>query len=522
MVRLRVREEGALFRWTAIRAVPEVRRIGPCLRAGLVSVLLITAVFPPALADTVTLMPATMARIGTVDERFQSYNVEMVEVTGGRFWRPYGSNTPDSDTELFVWRPPIDLTHHRLRMLAAALAPAYMRVSGTWANATWFADSDTVPSTPPAGFNGILSRRQWRGVIDFARSVGAGIVTSFAISPGTRDLSGVWTPEQARRLLAYTSSVGGAIAAAEFMNEPNLAAIGGAPAGYDAVAYGRDFRLFHAFMKRNFSEVMLLGPGTVGETEMASDLLVASGPDALDALSYHHYGALSERCRGAHAAEDALSEQWLAQTDQTLAFYRLLRDRFAPGKPLWLTETAEAACGGNRWAATFLDTFRYLDQLGRLARAGVQVVMHNTLAASDYGLLDESTLTPRPNYWGALLWRQLMGTGVLDSGVAIRAGLHIHAHCQRGMPGGVTLLILNIDRDTSHTLQLGNDSERYTLEASNLQDAEVRLNGRPLTLETGGNLPRLDGISTSRGAMSIPPASISFLAIPAAANNACR
>lgn len=30
-----------------------------------------------------------MPRIGTVDDRFQSYNIEMVEVTGGRFWKPY-------------------------------------------------------------------------------------------------------------------------------------------------------------------------------------------------------------------------------------------------------------------------------------------------------------------------------------------------------------------------------------------------------------------------------------------------
>src|SRR5438046_452958 len=37
-----------------------------------------------------SLAPATFARVGTVDERFQSYNVEMVEVTGGRFWKPYG------------------------------------------------------------------------------------------------------------------------------------------------------------------------------------------------------------------------------------------------------------------------------------------------------------------------------------------------------------------------------------------------------------------------------------------------
>lgn len=510
-----------MFSRTAASGVQAIRRIGRWLRAGPISTLLIAQVGPPAFADTLTVTPSTMARIGTVDERFQSYNVEMVEVTGGRFWRPYGPNTSDADSDLYAWRPPIDLTNPRLRMLAAALAPAYMRVSGTWANATWFADSEPAPSSPPAGFNGILSRPQWQGVVDFARSVGAGIVTSFAISAGTRDPSGVWTPKQARSLLAYTRSLGGTIAAAEFMNEPNLAAMGGAPAGYDAAAYGRDFKHFHSFVKQNFSDIMVLGPGTVGETEMASDLLVASGPAGLDAFSYHHYGALSERCRGAHTPAAALSEQWLARTDQTLTFYRLLRDRFEPGKPIWLTETAEAACGGNRWAATFLDTFRYLDQLGRLARGGVQVVMHNTLAASDYGLLDEKTLTPRPNYWGALLWRQLMGPGVLEPGVPVRAGLHIHAHCRRGMPGGVTLLVINTDRDASRTLQLGTDSERYTLEAADLQDAQIRLNGRPLVLETGGELPRLEGVRSSRGALSIAPASITFLAIPAAANNAC-
>jgi hypothetical protein len=29
---------------------------------------------------------ASMPLVGTVDERFQSYNIEMVEVIGGRFW----------------------------------------------------------------------------------------------------------------------------------------------------------------------------------------------------------------------------------------------------------------------------------------------------------------------------------------------------------------------------------------------------------------------------------------------------
>src|SRR6195256_7089794 len=140
---------------------------------------------------------------------------------------------------------------------------------------------------------------------------------------------------------------------------------------------------------------------------------------------------------GQTTPEAALSEEWLASKDQTRAFYQTLRDEFEPGKPMWLTETADAACGGNPWASTFLDTFRYLDQLGRLARAGVQVVMHNTLAASDYGFLDEKTLQPRPKNLGAVLWRQLMGSIVLDSGVPIQTRLQFYAHCQRGTSDGV-------------------------------------------------------------------------------------
>ena len=42
-------------------------------------------------------------------------------------------------SDKYAYRAPIDLTNARLRKLAAALAPAYVRVSGTWANATYFA-----------------------------------------------------------------------------------------------------------------------------------------------------------------------------------------------------------------------------------------------------------------------------------------------------------------------------------------------------------------------------------------------
>src|SRR5262249_14024961 len=152
-------------------------------------------------------------------------------------------------------------------------------------------------STAPAGFKTVLTRRQWQGVIEFSRAVDAPIVTSFAISAGIRDAAGIWKPEQARRLLAATRSIGGRIAAVELMNEPDLPAIGGAPEGYDAAAYARDFAVFSAFVKQEAPGVKVLGPSTSGGRSDTADLFAAAA-QGIDVVSYHHYGAVSARCGG--------------------------------------------------------------------------------------------------------------------------------------------------------------------------------------------------------------------------------
>jgi heparanase len=505
-------------------------------------------------ASPVAVTPATMPRVGTTDERYQSFNIEMVEVTGGRFWAPYkkeGSETPPAssstknsapvgmDPSLYRYRAPIDLSNPRLRKLAAGLSPAYVRVSGTWENTTYFHDSDDAePTAPPTGFNSVLTRSEWKGVVDFSKAVDAKIVTSFAISPGVRDADGVWTPVEAKKVLSYTKEVGGSLAAAEMFNEPTFAGMGGAPKGYDAAAYGRDFKAFHAFAREAAPDMLILGPGSVGEVGLipegstgihlikSEEMLTASGP-GVDAFSYHFYGGVSKRCATLGAAsqatvEKALTEEWLSRTNQDEAFYAGLRDRFEPGKPLWLTETGETACGGNPWASDFIDSFRYLNQLGSLAKRGVQVVMHNTLAASDYALVDEATLIPRPNYWSALLWRKMMGTTVLDAGASPSPNLHLYAHCLRHQPGGVALLAINADRTASQELTVPGKSERYILTAKDLMDNKVELNGRELDVSADGDLPQLKGKAQPAGRVLLAPASITFLAIPNAGNASCK
>ena len=97
----------------------------------------------------------------------------MAEVIGGKFWKPYGATTlasPEAggaaakstsfvigqDPGMFQARAPIDLTNPRLRRLAGALGPAYVRVSGTWANSVFFRDS---AGPAPAKAAGGVSRR---------------------------------------------------------------------------------------------------------------------------------------------------------------------------------------------------------------------------------------------------------------------------------------------------------------------------------------------------------------------------
>ena len=490
--------------------------------------------------------PQTMPSVGSVDERFQSYNIEMVEVTGGRFWKPYASksnagapNAPSGnqpagmDPSMYEYRPPIDLSNPRLRKLALALGPAYLRVSGTWANTTYF-DPAGEMKTPPDGFKGVLTGAEWKGVVEFARDANAELVTSFATSAGTRDAAGVWTPAEAQKVADFTKSVGGRIAAAEYMNEPTFAEIGGAPKGYDAAAFGRDLTVFRAFAKKALPGMLLLGPGGVGEGASlvpasmhlvaTADIFAATGP-VFDLVSYHSYSGVSSRCGGkvAGSVEDAaLSATWLASSDTIEQFYARLRDQYEPGKPLWNTETAQAACGGDRWASTFLDSFRYLNQLGDLAKRGVQVQMHNTLAASDYGLLDEKTYAPRPNYWSALLWKKLMGTTVLDAGSSQPPNLHLYAQCLPKHPGGVALLAINVDRIAPLSMSLPLEAERYTLTAPELMGTRILLNGKELALGSEDALPALEGEPQKPGPITLAPVSITFLAFPTAHNASCK
>jgi hypothetical protein len=353
--------------------------------------------------------PKEMRHMCTVDDRFQSYNIGMAEVIGGKCWKPYSrmvyplkdfttAKAVMFDTSLFQNVSPLNFSDNRLQRLAAALGPVYLRVSGTCANSVYFQDNDKAAMNPaPAGFRHVLTRKQWKGVVDFANAIDARIVTSFAICSGVRNKLGNWTPAEAIKVLNYTKSIGGSIYAAEFFQQPNIAIFGGAPRDYCASMYLKDIQEFRKFIKSSALEMILAGPGNVGEGafELPSGMedlttgQIFSGSQipAFDVFSYHFYGAISQRFAGltpvefSTSSEDALAELWFNRAVKAYQYFKEFHDRYLWDTPIWITETADALYGGNPWSETFLDCFRYLEQLGRMARNGVQVVMHNSLTS---------------------------------------------------------------------------------------------------------------------------------------------
>ncbi|WP_214647874.1 hypothetical protein [Novosphingobium aerophilum] len=497
--------------------------------------ILFVSALPLSLAACVSLRQPTnglapLPRVATVDERFLSYNVEMVEVTGGRFWAPYDG----PKGEMYRMRPPTNLADRRLVAMARQLGPAYIRISGTWANSTYLPAPGEVVTSPPPGFNQVLTRDQWRGAVAFAAAVDAKIVTSFPASAGARHPDGSWNPEQAQRLLDLTREAGGEIHSAELFNEPTIPPHGAFPKGYGVADFARDFRIFKSWAAKAAPGMKLAGAGGTAEGTMMkhtpqsdsmgflqSEDLLAANPGSLDIVTYHFYGNVSQRCGSSPSLKDtALSADWLDRTLIDANFYGAMRDRHEPGKPMWLNETAQAACGGSPWAQTFLDSFRFLNQMGALAQKSVQVVAHNTLAASDYGLIDQDTLKPRPNYWAAVLWKRTMGATVLAPPASPSPGLRLYAHCLPGKGGGVGLLAINTEA-SAQSLPLGTKGRSWVLTGQPLDTREVLVNGRVPALTASGNLSGLDGALLG-ASLTVPGQAIAFAALPGAGNPACR
>ncbi|HXG27229.1 MAG TPA: hypothetical protein VNJ47_00060 [Nevskiales bacterium] len=505
--------------------------------------------------ERVAVNPAESTAAQVVSPAFLSFAVDIIAVVGGE------AADPDSDQNIVF--PPYDFDRPKLRRLVQALLdgkPAYMRISGTQIDQTYFDMSDTPVAQPPPNYKRVLTRAQWDKANAFARALGLEIFIGINAGPGPRDALYNWVPDNARDFLRYTAEQQYPVTAIEFGNEPNV--FYGAHAGqilptYTALSYARDIRAFEALRQELLPGATFVGPGPFltsrdprGEQPISVRGVTVSlgAPDpgpALDAVgaplgpeswqvmplvqniygavNYHYYPVFSGRCVfNPKLPEDPLQPAFLDSHLENHAYMSGLRDQWNAGAPLWLGETGSAACGGAvDYSDRHIATFYYLNHLGQLAQRGVQVYVRQALEGGTYGLLQQNSLEPNPDYWASLLWRRLMGRQQLTLDVPqAPQTLRVYAACTPGRPGAVTLLALNLSRDTPVNLELqgpgAGAAQVYTVTAPSLDARQIALNGRTLTAPEGV-VPRLDPVIASSGVVTLPAAAYAFVVQDAAA-----
>lgn len=500
------------------------------------------------MSQFIKLNPDAVKELRTINPALISYNVEMTEVTGGTFWKAYTpgqiagtEQVPPPDfskglASMHQWYDPIDTTNPRLIKLAKALGPVWIRVSGTWATKTYYDFDDT--GIAPEGYQNRLTKQQWINLLNFVKAVGGKLLVSVANCEGLHSAAEPWNPSQAELLFNLSKEHGVPIDAVEFTNEPNMMEGTGFPKGYTPAHFRRDQDLFHKWVRENYPDTIIVGPCTCDADALRGDSKDSGGAGIADFLtscttaelmdgctekpdvfSYHYYNGVSERMAALcpqmfTPAEEATSESYLGMAGMCAKAFVPYRDKYCPGGEMWVTESGDAGAGGHTWASTYLEVPRELNEFGAFAGVTNGVIFHNTLASSDYGYLKHGTFDPRPSYFAALLWNQLMGNTVYDSGEAIREGAHVYAHSRKDGKDGIAYLIINNSKTDITTVELPKDAVRYTLDGNgNMRSPVLYLNGNPLSLGDNDAIPVMEGIVQTAGTIELKPGSCTFLVL---------
>ncbi len=479
--------------------------------------------------------------VAVVSTRFLSVAVDMAQVVGGVFWGP--DETASYAGSMHV--PPFDFSRPRLRLLARELAPAYLRIGGTAADETYYNLSELPEaersSTPP-GYQWTLTRKQWDGVGAFAKDLDFRLLLTLNAGMGPRDTQNRWQPDNALTLLHYTQKAKMPVDVWELGNEIN---------GYPLIhkfflspeAYAEDLKTARQLLGQECPSAKLAGPSCAfwpeaGDFSNFFEEFMEQGGHLLDIITWHYYPQQSKRC--AIATRQATPTLLLDpdNLDEVDHWEKVVKNKtlsLVGSAPIWLSETGNAQCGGAPGISNaFVGGIWWLDHLGKMARQGQEVVVRQTLAGSDYGLIDDLSLIPNPDYWNSVLWKRLMGPRVL----AVQLDkpdrrVRVYAHCSHNpsaneearVNGKVSVLVINVDQQQAARVHF--DAAQpplwvYLITADDLQSKSIRLNGELLEMDPDGHLPELNGQQRNEPYLDLPPTSYAFVSMSATHINACR
>ena len=452
--------------------------------------------------------------VNTVSKEYISFAIDSSQVVGGKWWNPAASGTESGSGT--VHAPIFNFNQPRLDTMVQNLAPAYLRIGGSEADKIYYAMQDTSDFQPnaPAGYKSVMTAKQWDSVNAFASRNGLQLVFTINAGPSARKADGSWDGTNAAELLKYTAQHGYKVALWELGNELNIFwFVHGLKAQVSPAQYDKDLQSARALVKQYMPSSRFAGQGSAFWPLLGEPLSLFYGympqylersNDKIDIVSWHYYPQQSRR--GPIASRRAfpsrlLDPKNLDEVKHWADQIREWRDRYAPGKPIWLGETGNAQFGGEPGLSdVYLGGLWWMDQLGLLARSGHDTVVRQSLAGMNYGMIDDSDLAPRPDYWNSLLWKRLMGTHVYNVKVSgdLSGKLRAYAHSGAGdESGSLTVLLINLDHQRNAAISFPGirslGSQVYQVTTPDIFGTKVLLNGSEITFAPDGSLPQIQG-----------------------------
>ena len=253
---------------------------------------------------------------------------------------------------------------------------------------------------------------------------------------------------------------------------------------------------------------------------------------SIDGLTYHQYYMDNQQPVSKFYNPDLLDDL-IAEIQQVQS---IMKESGASSIKLWMGETSSAYSGGVPGVSdSYIAGFMWLDKLGIAARLRHDVVIRQAFYGGSYSLINMETLDPFPDYWSSFLYKNLVGSRVLEvyGGISLGRTVRVYAHCtserSRYDTGGLVLIALN----TQHSdvqLVLTNGLEKLPVyqylftpgQNNNLTSQTVRLNGELLQLVNDTFLPNVEPKTISPDYIILPPVSYGFFVIPDAQVDACH
>eukprot|EP00850_Spirogloea_muscicola_P005103 SM000023S07559 [mRNA] locus=s23:89481:92388:+ [translate_table: standard] len=412
----------------------------------------------------------------------------------------------------------------------AGLAPFVLRLGGSLQDHITYEvglkeGEECPPITPNAtdalGFSGgCLPMSRWDELNDLCYNHGCELV--FGLNAlrgrhqvGPRTWVGPWNPSNAQALIHYTAAKGYHIKAWELGNE--VAGGSGIAARLRPEQYAADVEKLRDTVAAEYSmpvtvqlpPPLVVAADTFFSAEFYRQFLRAAGPGVVNAVSHHIYNLGSGL--EPTLVERILNPRYLDKAGALLQLAQGTVSKYGNGATIWVGEAGGAFNSGQHGVTdAFVSAFWYLDQMAMAAIAGHSMYCRQSLVGGNYGLLNLTNFVPNPDYYGALLWRKLMGARVLRVvSPADTPMLRAYAHCLRGSRGGITLLLLNLSNSTSFYVKpdivdiawkrkrrlgaLLGRREEYHLQpvGGDLSSQQVLLNGQLLAPSKDGQLPPL-------------------------------